>query len=467
MANLSTYGTNNRYFMLLIVSILQTSARNNKCLFFICMIFSLISFSAKESFADNAFDSSFERNVAIAIRENFLKFRYECDAGCRITLPNGGNDEYEFKPLLLSNIASFQVTAVGSGGSGGSFFAIFSDSKGDWKKVFEWQGGIDILSSRVNGYSDIQAGRSRTRFSFNGDRYVESSSITNSATNGLPSAPTNGFPTINRWNLNCNEWSETDGSSDQQQFTLVPPLSARPGGPLLDSFVYIKPEDRVYFLDNRDVLRITSNLQNNIDSHCRSERQAGRARTSQARDAYKVTFYYEDQRLGGASVATVVRGRSASTWVVLQNDIGNQFRREVAAQQQAQLRAQAEQEQRARLVAAKQNLRRKFVSENGVEEFINIQAIAANPFVVKGKITAVQVKFARMLSENEAIFSLGPELFVRGVPSTLFRGDELVVLAVRIQGTRALKVAGGEVTLPYGDFIGAYKCLNGCTEFYD
>lgn len=74
-----------------------------------------------------------------------------------------------------------------------------------------------------------------------------------------------------------------------------------------------------------------------------------------------------------------------------------------------------------------------------------------------------------MLSENEAVFSLnGPELFVSGVPPTMFRGGEVVILGIRVLGTKGVKTPGGEATLPYGEYVGAYKCIQfNCSEYFD
>lgn len=141
--------------------------------------------------------------------------------------------------------------------------------------------------------------------------------------------------------------------------------------------------------------------------------------------------------------------------------------------QQAQLRAQQAERQRIldqRQAQAQQKADRRsaFVSSNSVSKFVSQQQLIANPFTVLNQVVAVRTQFRRMLSESDAVFSFNQEeLLVTGTPSTQFRGGEDVVLAIKILGTKGVRTAGGEVTLPYGDYVGTYFCISQCRDFYD
>jgi hypothetical protein len=74
-----------------------------------------------------------------------------------------------------------------------------------------------------------------------------------------------------------------------------------------------------------------------------------------------------------------------------------------------------------------------------------------------------------MSTSSEAIFVdfRYHELFVSDVPPTMFGANEQVVLAIQVTGTKAVKTPGGEVTLPSGKYVGAYKCRqDGCADFF-
>jgi hypothetical protein len=133
----------------------------------------------------------------------------------------------------------------------------------------------------------------------------------------------------------------------------------------------------------------------------------------------------------------------------------------IFAQQQAQLRAQQEaaEIEKNRVAQAKMAIRAPFISENKPDTWASDAEVTANPFLYKGKVVGIRSRFTRMVSETDAIFTFNNVIQITGVPSTRFRGSEDVVLAVKILGTKD--------TLPYGEYIGAYVCTQGCSEFFD
>lgn len=144
------------------------------------------------------------------------------------------------------------------------------------------------------------------------------------------------------------------------------------------------------------------------------------------------------------------------------------FAERIAYKQAQKQRARDYQNQRVAAAQAKQNIRNKVFAELKIEKFVSEDAVAANPFIYKNFVVGMFSTFRRMLSESEAVFSYqSKEVLVTAVPSTRFKGNESVVLAVRILGNKTLKVAGGEIILPYGEYVGVYQCTSGCLEFVD
>jgi clan AA aspartic protease (TIGR02281 family) len=108
----------------------------------------------------------------------------------------------------------------------------------------------------------------------------------------------------------------------------------------------------------------------------------------------------------------------------------------------------------------------KFGSQYGVVAWPDTQALTANPFPYKGKVIGTRANFTRMLSENEALFG---DLIITNVASTQFTDvDRPSVVIFKIDGLRVLKVGlGGEVSVPFGRFVGVYFCTDGdCKDFF-
>jgi hypothetical protein len=133
--------------------------------------------------------------------------------------------------------------------------------------------------------------------------------------------------------------------------------------------------------------------------------------------------------------------------------------------------AKAAQElERRRIAQAKPAFRAKVLSDLEAQGWATEAQLATNPFVFKGRIVAIRTRFDKMLAEEEAVFSLNREIVVGGVPATLFRGNEQIILSVKILGNKAVKTGVGEIILPYGEYVSVYFCASpsyDCREFFD
>ncbi len=213
---------------------------------------------------------------------------------------------------------------------------------------------------------------------------------------------------------------------------------------------YSHPGDVNRLVDEAFVLKLLDHIKNESRNYCQN-----RSRNSNARilpNNYHILF----GDINNLQIEAIQR--EGQQWTVT-----NFYRNNLLAQQAAQ---QAAQNARLRVDEAKRQITSSFLSQNGVEIFATDVSITANPFVYKGKITGFRTNFTQMLSETEAVFSLDREILVTNVPPTRFRGGEAVVLAVRIIGTKAIKVMTGEIVIPYGEYVGVYQCTQGCTEFF-
>jgi len=148
------------------------------------------------------------------------------------------------------------------------------------------------------------------------------------------------------------------------------------------------------------------------------------------------------------------------------------FNAALAAKQGSEEARNSARERLAAINANKTALQSSFVSQFGVQILATgkeLKELAVNPFLFQNKVIAVRTNFIRMLSEREAVFSDGAlNLIITAVPPTQFRGDEPVVLAVKILGTKSAKIVnGGEIVMPYGEYVGIHMCTQKCMEFYN
>jgi uncharacterized protein YecT (DUF1311 family) len=111
--------------------------------------------------------------------------------------------------------------------------------------------------------------------------------------------------------------------------------------------------------------------------------------------------------------------------------------------------------------------RKKIKTDLGIQTWVEPSQLTRNPYFFKGSLVGMVIQFDHMLSQNEAVFTRpGAEIFVSGIPPTLFQNSERVVLAGRVTGNKGvISPLGSEVLLPALDYVGAYKCDNVCKDF--
>ena len=108
--------------------------------------------------------------------------------------------------------------------------------------------------------------------------------------------------------------------------------------------------------------------------------------------------------------------------------------------------------------------RKQLTADLGIETWVEPAQLMKNPYFFKGSLVGMVINFDRMLSANEAVFTRdGSKIFVSGVPKTLFRGNEPVVLAGRVMGNKGvISKSGSEDLLPALSYVGAHTCDSAC-----
>jgi hypothetical protein len=105
----------------------------------------------------------------------------------------------------------------------------------------------------------------------------------------------------------------------------------------------------------------------------------------------------------------------------------------------------------------KPSLRQKLLSQYGIDVWPSHRELVGNPFIFRGRVIGLSVAFGQMLSDKEAVFGGAGDVVVARVPSTMFRGNESVILAARIIGSKSVRTAtGGEINVPYLEFVNAW-----------
>lgn len=161
-------------------------------------------------------------------------------------------------------------------------------------------------------------------------------------------------------------------------------------------------------------------------------------------------------------------------WNVTRNNAAQLKQQEEAQnaerqRQQAEAARQAQEKQQA-LAAAKANsqkLQTDFIAQTGIQTWVNVPTLKANPFPYQGKIVGFMTTFQQMVGSGEALFGGNFDLVASGVPNTLFtQAGMLVVIAIQVNGIKQVKVLGTDVAAVDGTYKGAYICKNqGCSEF--
>jgi hypothetical protein len=145
----------------------------------------------------------------------------------------------------------------------------------------------------------------------------------------------------------------------------------------------------------------------------------------------------------------------------------DRIRREQIAEAKAQKYAAEAAQLSAAKKAAEKNAtegRSAFTKKYGVTKFVTASELKANPFRFEGQTVAVVQSFDSMLGPNRALMS---DLVADGVPSSLFKGGERILLALKVMGNTSVKTPlGGEVLAPHGKYVGSVTCrTNGCTDY--
>jgi hypothetical protein len=111
--------------------------------------------------------------------------------------------------------------------------------------------------------------------------------------------------------------------------------------------------------------------------------------------------------------------------------------------------------------------RKEVKTDLGIQTWVDPSQLTRNPYFFKGSLVGMMIQFDRMLSQNEAVFTRsGAEIFVSGVPPSLFQTKEMVVLAGRVVGNKGvISPLGSEALLPALDYVGAFKCGSACENF--
>jgi uncharacterized protein YecT (DUF1311 family) len=119
-----------------------------------------------------------------------------------------------------------------------------------------------------------------------------------------------------------------------------------------------------------------------------------------------------------------------------------------------------------RLADARRSAQERMRTEFGVQQFVRIDDLRANPFLFRDKVISTLVRFSMMTGESEAIFRTDnyletPMLYASKVPPTLFQRNQQVVLALRVIGINK------ETSLPHVEFIGAHFCSQPeCQDYF-
>jgi uncharacterized protein YecT (DUF1311 family) len=227
-----------------------------------------------------------------------------------------------------------------------------------------------------------------------------------------------------------------------------------------------KSMDGRMFIDIATENAMMSRLEKTARDFCEKEIAAGRAKRPISKE-FVLTLIQD-----GVNGRTNVWTPDGRTWIYEDNNL-LAVARDLLVQDDRRLKEQEFARQRQaqinQIAQQKQALRTKVASDLGFQQFVYVRDVVANPFRFKGSVVAMQINFERMMSETEAVFEFGDgRLLISGVPSTLFKGNEQAILAVRISGTRTVKTGVGEAILPAGEYVGAYKCTQfGCPEYFD
>ena len=269
------------------------------------------------------------------------------------------------------------------------------------------------------------------------------------------------------WPIECN--ARSDGlraqSPDDDQY-----ISSGVGFAAAES-----QNDLHMLLDSRFVHDLLEHVKRESRAACEDDFQMGRSNGfTSIPNSYRVSMgecYNSNPNPWMCNlVATLHRGQQE--WVVQ-----NYYRDRVLQAQAIQRAAQNEQ---LRAAAEKQSRHDTFAKQYRVQSWVYSEDVIANPFQFQHNPIAIYGRFVQMLSATEALFdgthvefraapsafgavplpsSRGGSYIVSGVRSEQFTGNEQVVLAVRVAGTKQTSSIG---TTPDLRYLGAYVCRSNC-----
>ena len=108
--------------------------------------------------------------------------------------------------------------------------------------------------------------------------------------------------------------------------------------------------------------------------------------------------------------------------------------------------------------------RQKFAADLGIQQWIDSNQLARNPYFYQGQVVGMVLSFKRSISKNEAVFVHDDDqVFVTGVPLALLQGTGELVLAGRVRGNKGvIDPSGNEAILPALDYVGGVRCASLC-----
>ena len=183
-------------------------------------------------------------------------------------------------------------------------------------------------------------------------------------------------------------------------------------------------------------------------------------------EANFIMFRLIDKSLGTFEVFYDNRWeRRTQSWVSEVSQIDNLVEKD-GERAAAEAKEAAKKQEETAKAAAKVALQQKIKSELKIEVWASQNALKSNVFVYQGKVVGVHATFDQMIAATVARFG---QILATDVPTAQFTqtGQE-VILAIKMAGLKETKFLGTDVSLPYGSYVGVYKCRErGCSEFFN
>ena len=154
------------------------------------------------------------------------------------------------------------------------------------------------------------------------------------------------------------------------------------------------------------------------------------------------------------------------------------YRNDAAAAEERRRRAERSQQRRqdyAEHAAKTREAFRAFTAQAGVVNWVKAEQVEANPFRWQNKVVGMRVDFLRMISPSMALVAgqKGDRLLLTGVPTDLFTGPAMVVVAGRVGPRLATQVperdgSNRTMSLVQLALVKAHPCtLRGCMDLFE